>query len=67
MGVQALHLHFDQILSIKRWYRPVHLGVPWVRPWIRRPIKRAEAKLTSANLAYNMDRLIFHERRAAMG
>lgn len=30
-------------------------------------IKRAEAKLTLANLAYNMDRLIFHERRAAMG
>lgn len=28
-------------------------------------IKRAEAKLTLANLAYNMDRLIFHERRAA--
>lgn len=26
---------------------------------------RAEAKLTLANLAYNMDRLIFHERRAA--
>ena len=30
-------------------------------------IKRAEAKLTLANLAYNMDRLIFHERRAAAG
>jgi len=30
-------------------------------------IARAEAKLTLANLAYNMDRLIFHERRAAMG
>ena len=30
-------------------------------------IKRAEAKLTLANLAYNMDRLIFHERRAATG
>jgi hypothetical protein len=28
---------------------------------------RAEAKLTLANLAYNFDRLIFHERRAAMG
>ena len=28
-------------------------------------IKRAEAKLTLANLAYNFDRLIFHERRAA--
>jgi IS5 family transposase len=28
-------------------------------------IARAEAKLTLANLAYNMDRLIFHERRAA--
>jgi transposase, IS5 family len=27
-------------------------------------IKRAEAKLT---LAYNMQRLIFHERRAATG
>ena len=27
-------------------------------------IKRAEAKLTLANLAYNFDRLIFHERRA---
>jgi IS5 family transposase len=30
-------------------------------------IKRAEAKLTLANLAYNMDRLIFHERRAVPG
>ena len=30
-------------------------------------IARAEAKLTLANIAYNMDRLIFHERRAAMG
>ena len=30
-------------------------------------IKRAEAKITLANLAYNMDRLIFHERRAATG
>jgi transposase, IS5 family len=30
-------------------------------------IKRAEAKITLANLAYNMHRLIFHERRAAMG
>lgn len=28
-------------------------------------IKWAEAKLTLANLAYNFDRLIFHERRAA--
>jgi len=33
-------------------------------------IKRAEAKITLANLAnlaYNMHRLIFHERRKAMG
>jgi IS5 family transposase len=30
-------------------------------------IKRAEAKITLANLAYNMHRLIFHKRRAAMG
>lgn len=30
-------------------------------------IKRAEAKITLANLAYNMNRLIFHERRAAIG
>ena len=30
-------------------------------------IARAEAKITLANLAYNIDRLIFHERRAAMG
>ncbi len=30
-------------------------------------IKRAEAKITLANLAHNMHRLIFHERRAAMG
>jgi IS5 family transposase len=30
-------------------------------------IARAEAKLTLANIAYNMDRLIFHERRAATG
>lgn len=30
-------------------------------------IKRAEAKITLANLAYNMNRLIFHERRDAMG
>ena len=27
-------------------------------------LKRAEAKLTLANLVYNMDRLIFHDRRA---
>ena len=30
-------------------------------------IKRAEAKITLVNLAYNMHRLIFHERRSAMG
>ena len=30
-------------------------------------IKRAEAKITLVNLAYNMRRLIFHERRAAAG
>lgn len=30
-------------------------------------IKRAEAKITLANLAYNMHRLIFHERRTATG
>jgi IS5 family transposase len=30
-------------------------------------IARAEAKLTLANLAYNFDRFVFHERRAAMG
>ncbi len=30
-------------------------------------LRRAEAKITLANLAYNMRRLIFHERRAAMG
>jgi hypothetical protein len=30
-------------------------------------ITRATAKVTLANLAYNMDRLVFHERRAAMG
>lgn len=29
-------------------------------------IARAEAKITLVNLAYNIDRLIFHERRAAM-
>jgi hypothetical protein len=27
-------------------------------------IKRAEAKRTLAHLAYNVDRLVFHERRA---
>ena len=30
-------------------------------------LARAEAKLTLANIAYNMDRLVFHERRAATG
>ena len=30
-------------------------------------LARAEAKLTLANLAYNFDRLIFHERKAAKG
>ncbi|GMG85504.1 hypothetical protein LNKW23_47260 [Paralimibaculum aggregatum] len=30
-------------------------------------LARAEAKLTLANIAYNMGRLIFHERRHAMG
>jgi IS5 family transposase len=30
-------------------------------------LARAEAKLTLANLAYNFDRLVFHERRYAMG
>jgi len=28
-------------------------------------LARAEAKLTIANIAYNFDRLVFHERRAA--
>jgi hypothetical protein len=30
-------------------------------------IARAEAKLTLANIAYNFDRLVFHERRATTG
>jgi IS5 family transposase len=30
-------------------------------------LARADAKITLANLAYNIDRLIFHERRAAAG
>jgi len=30
-------------------------------------LARAEAKLTLANIAYNFDRLIFHERAKAMG
>ena len=30
-------------------------------------IRRAEAKITLANLAFNMHRLIFHETRAAAG
>jgi len=30
-------------------------------------LARAQAKLTLANIAYNMDRLIFHERRLAAG
>lgn len=30
-------------------------------------ITRAEVKVGLANLAYNIDHLIFHERRAAMG
>ena len=30
-------------------------------------LARAEAKLTLANLAYNFDRLVFHERRRAIG
>jgi IS5 family transposase len=30
-------------------------------------LAQAQAKLTLANLAYNFDRLIFHERRAALG
>lgn len=30
-------------------------------------IARAETKITLANLVYNIDRLIFHERRTAMG
>lgn len=30
-------------------------------------LHRAEAKITLVNLAYNMRRLIFHERRAAAG
>jgi transposase, IS5 family len=30
-------------------------------------LARAEAKLALANIAYNFDRLIFHERRRAMG
>jgi IS5 family transposase len=30
-------------------------------------LKRAEAKIMLVNLAYNMRRLIFHERRAATG
>lgn len=30
-------------------------------------LARAEAKLALANIAYNFDRLIFHERRNAIG
>jgi hypothetical protein len=29
-------------------------------------LARAEAKLTLANIAYNFDRLVFHERRAVV-
>lgn len=30
-------------------------------------LARAEAKLTLANIAYNFDRLVFHERTRAIG
>lgn len=30
-------------------------------------LARAQAKLTLANIAYNFDRLFFHERQKAMG
>ena len=40
-----------------------HMG-----PFIRTiGIMRAEAKIMLVNLAYNMNRLLFHERRAAAG
>ena len=29
-------------------------------------LERAQAKISFANMAYNLQRLIFHERRAAM-
>ena len=29
-------------------------------------IARAETKITLTNLVYNIDRLVFHERRAAL-
>ena len=35
--------------------------------WGRCRLPRAQAKLTLANLAYNFDLLIFHERCAATG
>jgi 50S ribosomal subunit-associated GTPase HflX len=34
---------------------------------MRACIKRAQAKIMLANLAYNLTRLIFYERRAVMG
>lgn len=30
-------------------------------------LRRAEAKISLANLAYNIDGLLFHKRRAATG
>lgn len=40
---------------------PRRLSVPTVG------IADAEAKITFASLAYDIDRLVFHERRATMG
>jgi transposase, IS5 family len=47
-----------------------HMGLAAMIPRIISPrfirtigLKRAEAKITLVNLAYNMKRLIFHERR----
>lgn len=59
---------YDPVAMLKVLVLAAQNNVSDARMFIRTIwIKRAEAKAALANLAYNMHRLVFHERRAAMG
>ena len=61
------HVFAHQKARMGLFIRAIHWPAGECMHSLRGGLARAESKLTLANIAYNMDRLIFHERRMATG